>query len=72
MGVQESPTGKTYTVLTEGFMSVERKIFGWKCKQAAAWQLLLEHLVNMHEKNNAIYWVLTTQAAGHHQDNYVA
>ena len=55
MGVQESPIGKTYTVLTEGFMSVERKIFGWKCKQAAAWQLLLEHLVNMHEKNNAIY-----------------
>ena len=40
------------------FMSEVRKISGQKCKQAASWQLLLEQVINIHEKNNSLYWPL--------------
>ena len=43
------------SVFTEVCMSEVGQIFGRKCEQAAGRQLLLEQLINMHEKNTARY-----------------
>ena len=51
---QKTRTPKA-SVFTEVCMTEVGQIFGRKCEQAAGRQLLLEQLINMHEKNTARY-----------------